>query len=79
VDGRRGNPVILDDVALARVVASKANLGCRQLIDREPGLVHAYETSNTRFVADLDTLEDVEALARRTGWRLELPVLDETP
>jgi CTP:molybdopterin cytidylyltransferase MocA len=76
VEGRRGNPVVIDDVALARVLASDANLGCRHLIDREPGLVHVHETANTRFVTDLDTLEDVRQLALRTGWRLELPALE---
>jgi len=76
VEGRPGNPVVIDDIALARVLASDANLGCRHLIDREPGLVHAHETANTRFVTDLDTLEDVRQLALRTGWRLELPALE---
>ena len=78
VEGQRGNPIILDDVALARILASDTNLGCRHLIEREPDLVHAYETSNVRFVTDLDTLEDVEKLAARTGWRLELPALEAT-
>jgi hypothetical protein len=27
-------------------------------------------------VTDLDTVEDVERLAERTGWRLELPELE---
>jgi CTP:molybdopterin cytidylyltransferase MocA len=40
VNGQRGNPVVLDDVALARILASDANLGCRHLIERQPELVH---------------------------------------
>jgi len=76
VNGQRGNPIILDDVALGRLLASDMNLGCRHLIERQPELVHAFETANTRFVTDLDTLEDVQALAQRTGWRLELPTLE---
>jgi CTP:molybdopterin cytidylyltransferase MocA len=79
VNGERGNPIILDEVALAAILASDTNLGCRHLIDREPGLVHGHETANTRFVTDLDTVEDVERLAERTGWRLELPELEVTP
>jgi CTP:molybdopterin cytidylyltransferase MocA len=75
VDGQRGNPIILDDAALAQILASDTNLGCRHLIERRPELVHAHETANSRFVTDLDTLDDVEQLAQRTGWRLELPVL----
>jgi hypothetical protein len=44
-------------------------------MERQPELVHVHETANTRFVVDLDTLQDVHALAARTGWRLELPEL----
>jgi len=73
VDGVRGNPILLDAVAQARILAGEANTGCRRLIDREPALVHAHQTSNTRFVTDLDTVEDVEALAKNTGWKLEFP------
>ncbi|MGZ5216857.1 MAG: nucleotidyltransferase family protein, partial [Caldimonas sp.] len=68
-----GNPIVLDEVAHAQILASGTNLACRHLIERQPELVHVHETANTRFVVDLDTLEDVQALAARTGWRLELP------
>jgi CTP:molybdopterin cytidylyltransferase MocA len=78
VNGQRGNPIVLDEVALARILESGTNLGCRHLIEREPELVHVHETANARFVTDLDTLEDVQQLAQRTGWRLELPALEVT-
>jgi molybdenum cofactor cytidylyltransferase len=78
VAGQRGNPILLDEVACAQILASEANLGCRHLIERHPELVHVHETANHRFVTDLDTLEDVESLARRTGWQFEVPsVLEE--
>ena len=73
VAGQRGNPIVLDEVAHAEILASGTNLACRHLIERQPELVHVHETANTRFVVDLDTLEDVQALAARTGWKLELP------
>jgi molybdenum cofactor cytidylyltransferase len=76
VSGQRGNPVVLDDQALARILGSDTNLGCRNLVERHPELVYAHETANTRFVTDLDTMEDVQRLAERTGWRLELPSLE---
>ena len=79
VNGQRGNPIILGAEALARILASDTNLGCRHLIERQPELVHGYETTNVRFVTDLDTVDDVQQLAKRTGWRLELPVLETTP
>jgi CTP:molybdopterin cytidylyltransferase MocA len=78
VNGQRGNPIVLGDQALAQILASDTNLGCRNLIERQPELVYAYETTNIRFVTDLDTVEDVRQLAQRTGWRLELPVLEPT-
>jgi molybdenum cofactor cytidylyltransferase len=73
VGGQRGNPILLDDVAHAQILASDMNLGCRHLIERQPELVHVHDTENTRFITDLDTVEDVRALAERTGWRLDLP------
>lgn len=78
VRGERGNPILLDRVAHAQVLAGDTNLGCRQLIERQPELVHVYESSNTRFVTDLDTVEDVRELAQRTGWRLDLPTAEST-
>ena len=76
VDGQRGNPILLDEVAHAQILASGTNLGCRHLIERHPKLVHVHQTTNTRFITDLDTVEDVQSLAHRTGWRLELPALE---
>ena len=34
-----------------------------------------HETGNTRFITDLDTVEDVETLAKNTGWKLEYPTI----
>jgi molybdenum cofactor cytidylyltransferase len=79
VNGQRGNPIALDEVALSEVLASGTNLGCRHLIERQPEWVHAWETANIRFVTDLDTVEDVQQLAERTGWRLEIPALERAP
>jgi molybdenum cofactor cytidylyltransferase len=76
VEGARGNPVMLDEFARARVLASAPGQGVRDLIDRDPALVHTWQTSNVRFVTDLDTREDLERLAARTGWRIELPAQD---
>jgi molybdenum cofactor cytidylyltransferase len=73
VDGARGNPVMLDEVMRARVLASAADLGVRELLDREPALMHAWHTANARFVTDLDTPEDQVRLISLTGWRIELP------
>ncbi len=76
VDGQRGNPIILDETARAAILASEVNLGCRQLIERQPDLVQLHATSNRHFIADLDTLEDIRTLATQTGWRLDLPTAE---
>jgi len=73
VNEQRGNPVLLDEVALAEILASDTNLACRTLIDNNPELVHNYETGNTHFITDLDTPADLQVFAERTGWRLEMP------
>ena len=73
VNGQRGNPIVLDTTARADILASGTNLGCRNLIERQPELVSVHTSTNTRFITDLDTAEDVQQLAQRTGWRLELP------
>lgn len=73
VNGQRGNPILLDAEAHAQILASGTNLACRKLIEDQPALVQVHETTNTRFITDLDTVEDVQQLAQRTGWKLELP------
>ena len=73
VNGQRGNPIVLDEMALDEILASDTNLACRHLTDNNPELVHVYETDNTHFITDLDTADDLQALAERTGWRLEMP------
>ena len=73
VNGERGNPILLDEVALTEILTSETNLACRHLIDNHPELVHIHDTGNTHFITDLDTPGDLEVLAERTGWRLEMP------
>ena len=77
VQGARGNPVMLDELVRTRVLASAPPAGVRELIDREPALVHTWQTDNPRFVTDLDTREDLERVAALTGWRIELPLPGE--
>ena len=75
VNGQRGNPIVLDATARADILVSGTNMGCRHLIERQPEWVSVHETTNTRFMTDLDTPADVQQLAQRTGWSLELPAL----
>ena len=78
IAGQRGNPIVLDATARAQILASESNLGCKHLIASNPDLVYVHETGNTLFVTDLDTLADVQRLAQRTGWQLDLPPVPVT-
>ena len=52
---QRGNPIILPASAAQTVLDGGINLGCRGLLDREPGLLHVFETDRDGFFVDMDT------------------------
>jgi len=62
VQGRRGNPIILDGRRRADLLASGKNFGCRQFIANNPELVTTVEAPNAHFVRDIDTAQDYAAL-----------------
>ena len=76
VGGQRGNPLLLDEIALERILASETRLACRHFIDNNPELVHVHETTNSHYITDLDTPDDLQEFVKSTGWQLELPVHD---
>ena len=59
--GARGNPVVLAAAHLGGIAGRRANLGCRQLIDRNPDLVMTVEVPSDRFIRDIDTAADYRA------------------
>lgn len=73
VDGQRGNPVVFSQTVREQILAGDANVGCRQWQKAHPESVHHWETANTRYRIDVDTPEDIDALAERTGHRLTWP------
>ncbi|MEC7238228.1 MAG: hypothetical protein VXW17_09380, partial [Pseudomonadota bacterium] len=52
---QRGNPVIRPARAARTVREGGINLGCRGLLDRQPELLHAYDTDRDAFFVDMDT------------------------
>jgi molybdenum cofactor cytidylyltransferase len=60
--GQRGNPIILAQEHRAEILDAERNLGCRRLIERNPGLVTTIEMPNDHVVFDLDTPGDYAAL-----------------
>lgn len=76
VSGQRGNPLLLDEVAVAKLSDKETALTCPELLEIHPEFVHTYKTDNTHFITDLDTLNDLQLLAAKTGWQLEMPLQD---
>jgi molybdenum cofactor cytidylyltransferase len=60
--GQRGNPIILAHEHRAAILDAEHNLGCRRLIERNPGLVTTIDMPNDHVVFDLDTPGDYAAL-----------------
>ena len=73
VEDLPGNPVMLSAEVRQQILEGDANLGCRQWQLAHPDQVHAWVSSNSRYRSDVDTLEDIAALALRTGNQLEWP------
>jgi molybdenum cofactor cytidylyltransferase len=73
VDAQPGNPVMFSGDVCEQILAGEARLGCRQWQATHPDQVHRWATTNQRYRTDVDTPEDIEALAARTGHRLRWP------
>ena len=78
VAGLPGNPVMFSALVREQILAGAAHIGCRQWQAANPEQVHPWMTSNSRYRVDVDTPQDIEALASRTGHRLQWP-LDLAP
>jgi len=73
VDGLPGNPVMFSQSVCEQILTSEARVGCKQWQAAHPQAVHLWATANNRYRTDVDSPEDIEALAARTGHRLRWP------
>jgi molybdenum cofactor cytidylyltransferase len=73
VAGLPGNPVMFSAEVRHQILAGDAQMGCRQWQQAHPDQVHAWATANSAYRTDVDTLQDIETLALRTGHRLKWP------
>jgi molybdenum cofactor cytidylyltransferase len=73
VNGQPGNPVIFSTEVREEILAGEAKIGCKHWQAAHPEAVQRWVTLNQRYCTDVDTLEDIEALAERTGHRLRWP------
>jgi hypothetical protein len=56
-----------------QILAGDAHVGCRQWQSAHPDQVQAWACTNSRYRTDVDTLEDIAALAASTGHQLKWP------
>jgi molybdenum cofactor cytidylyltransferase len=73
VDGLPGNPVMFSQSVREQILAGEARVGCKQWQAAHPQAVHHWVSANQRYRTDVDSPEDIEALAARTGHRLRWP------
>jgi molybdenum cofactor cytidylyltransferase len=74
VDGLPGNPVLFSAVVRGGILAAEGAIGCRQWQAAHPEQVHRWITANSHYRTDVDTLQDIEALAARSGHSLQWPM-----
>lgn len=67
VNGLRGNPVIFSQLVREQILASSADIGCRQWQQLHPDRVHAFLTDNPHYLIDIDTEDDRRRFEDHTG------------
>jgi CTP:molybdopterin cytidylyltransferase MocA len=72
-DGQPGNPVMFSTAVKDAILAGDKQWGCKQWQQANPSQVLRWVTTNSRYVTDVDTEADIEALAQRTGHQLRWP------
>lgn len=68
-NGQRGNPIVLDADQVDEIITTGRNLGCRHLIEREPGRVTTLEMPNDHVVIDMDTPDNYKNVQARIAER----------
>jgi molybdenum cofactor cytidylyltransferase len=68
-----GNPVIFEAALRDLWLAGDINAACRKWRDDHPERVSWLDTDNQRYAIDIDTPEDLQRFAERTGHELRWP------
>jgi molybdenum cofactor cytidylyltransferase len=61
-DGRPANPVLLGAALFPEIMAQRGDVGGRDILERHAGQVSLVEIDDPRTVADIDTVQDYEAV-----------------
>ena len=70
---RPGNPVIFDAALRDEWLAGASDAACRKWRASHPERVRWFDTDNRRYALDVDTPDDLEHFAARTGHTLQWP------
>jgi len=73
VAGEPGNPVMFEAALREEWLAGDVDAACRRWREAHPERVHWFDTDNMRFRVDIDTPDDLERFAQRTGHVLSWP------
>ncbi len=73
VDGLPGNPVMFSRSVAQEILASPPTIGGRQWQQQNPERVYRWPSANGHYRADVDSPEDLQALAQKTGLLLRWP------
>ncbi len=73
VDGLPGNPVVFSREAARAMLAAGPDMGGAQWQAAHPALVCPWESSNHHYRLDVDSMDDVAALAAQSGVWLRWP------
>ena len=73
VEGLPGNPVMFSRRVAREILAGPSTMGGRQWQQQNPEQVHHWPSTNSHYRADVDSPEDLQALAQKTGLQLRWP------
>ncbi|HXW36335.1 MAG TPA: nucleotidyltransferase family protein [Nitrososphaerales archaeon] len=69
--GKRGNPVLFDRALFPQILAVSGDVGAKQVITANEGLVLELDVQDDGILVDVDTPGDLEAARARLAQRLE--------
>ena len=73
VEGLPGNPVMFSRAVAQDILAGPSTMGGRQWQQQNPQQVHRWRSANRHYRTDVDSPEDLQALAQQTGQVLRWP------
>jgi molybdenum cofactor cytidylyltransferase len=73
VNGQPGNPVMFTALVREAILAGNPDFGCKQWQATHPQAVLRWATPNPHYCTDVDSEQDILALAQRTGHLLLWP------